>query len=167
MKNANTSHSQHPDILLADLENPVHAQAVLGLVEAFALEPMSGGKKLSRSIRDAMIPGLRAQPTGRIFLAQLSDRYVGTAICFLGFSTFYAKPVINIHDLIVLEGYRGKGIGRRLLAAVSDHAHLSGCCKVTLEAREDNAGALRLYQSAGFQSGDGKTARLLFLHKAL
>lgn len=67
MKNANTSHSQHPDILLADLENPVHAQAVLGLVEAFALEPMSGGKKLSRSIRDAMIPGYALNPLDAFF----------------------------------------------------------------------------------------------------
>jgi GNAT superfamily N-acetyltransferase len=39
-----------------------------------------------------------------------------TAICFIGFR-LRAKPLINIHDFLVLPTSRGKGIGRRLLKA--------------------------------------------------
>ena len=48
----------------------------------------------------------------------MRDNPVGAAVCFIGFSTFAAKPLINIHDFVVLPAARGKGVGRRLLEAV-------------------------------------------------
>jgi len=43
-------------------------------------------------------------------------------VCFRGFSTFAAAPLINVHDLAVVPGFRGQGIGRRLLEAVEMYA---------------------------------------------
>ena len=57
---------------------------------------------------------------------------VGIATCFRGFSTFYARPTIYVHDLSVLPEQRGGGIGRRLLEAVAARARLLVCCKLTL-----------------------------------
>ena len=37
------------------------------------------------------------------------DKPVGLATTFEGFSTFAAKPLINIHDIAVLPDYRGRG----------------------------------------------------------
>jgi ribosomal protein S18 acetylase RimI-like enzyme len=94
---------------------------------------------------------------------------VGLAVCFLGFSTFAARPLINIHDLAVLPEYRGRGIGRRLLERVEAKGHALGCAKLTLEVRADNHRAQRLYQQVGF--GDAPTAdgtvRHWFLQKSL
>lgn len=135
----------------ADLNDPGQAQAILKLLKAFAREPVSGGSALHPSVTEQLIPGLRQHPTTLVMLAREYDSYIGTAICFIGFSTFYARPLINIHDLTVLDEHRGKGVGRRLMRAVESEALAMGCCKVTLEVREDNEGARRLYNSEGFR----------------
>jgi predicted N-acetyltransferase YhbS len=77
---------------------------------------------------------------------------MGIAICFVGFSTFLARPLINIHDLAVLPTYRGQGVGRRLLEQVATKGKALGCCMLTLEVRADNYPAQRLYEAAGFDN---------------
>ena len=93
----------------------------------------------------------RRHPTTLIFLAFDGDQPVGAAVCFIGFSTFAAKPLINIHDLVVLPTSRGKGIGRQLLEAVEAKARELGCCKLTLEVMDKNHQAVHMYQAAGFE----------------
>jgi len=103
-----------------------------------------------------------------VLLAVSEGRPVGVAVCFLGFSTFQARPLLNIHDLAVLPEWRGKGIGRALLAHVEDRARRRGCCKLTLEVLDDNARARGLYESLGFSDFVvGDSAPTLFLTKAL
>jgi ribosomal protein S18 acetylase RimI-like enzyme len=94
---------------------------------------------------------------------------VGIAVCFLGFSTFAAQPLINIHDLAVMPGYRGRGIGRQLLERVGAKGRELGCCKLTLEVREDNHRAQRLYQGFGFGDAPSEVGavRHWFLQKRL
>jgi [ribosomal protein S18]-alanine N-acetyltransferase len=46
--------------------------------------------------------------------------------------------------------HRREGIGERLLADVLERAVGQGCRRVTLEVRESNIGALRLYRKYGF-----------------
>jgi len=138
------------DILEADLGNPEHQQAIIELIDAYAADPMGDGKPLAPDVRDALIPGLQQHPTTLIFLAYQGDLAVGIAVCFRGFSTFAARPLINIHDFAVLSAYRGRGVARRLLAAVEDKARALGCCKLTLEVLENNQRARRVYEAAGF-----------------
>jgi ribosomal protein S18 acetylase RimI-like enzyme len=86
-----------------------------------------------------------------IFLAFDGEQPIGAAVCFIGFATFAAKPLINIHDFVVLPASRGKGVGRRLLEAVEVKARKLGCCKLTLEVMDKNYQAVRMYQAAGFK----------------
>jgi ribosomal protein S18 acetylase RimI-like enzyme len=51
----------------------------------------------------------------------------------------------------VLPDHRGKGIGRALLENVARRARKRGCVKVTLEVRENNTRARRVYEAAGFR----------------
>jgi GNAT superfamily N-acetyltransferase len=51
-------------------------------------------------------------------LAFQGEQPVAVAVCFIGLSTFAAKPLVNIHDCMVLPVFRRKGVGRRLLEAV-------------------------------------------------
>jgi ribosomal protein S18 acetylase RimI-like enzyme len=111
---------------------------------------MGNGEGLSAEVRDRLIPGLRQHPTTLIYLAFASDEPVGIAVCFVGFSTFAARPLINIHDLAVVPAYRGQGVGRLLLERVESKGRDLGCCKLTLEVRADNHRAQRLYARAGF-----------------
>ena len=138
------------DIIEADLSRPEHQKAVVDLTDAYAADAMGNGRPLPEPVRASLVPGLREQPTVVVFLAYDGADPVGIATCFRGFSTFAARPLINIHDLAVLPSHRGKGIGRRLLEAVERKARTLGCCKVTLEVQEENRRARRIYERAGF-----------------
>ncbi|MEO8260102.1 MAG: GNAT family N-acetyltransferase [Acidobacteriota bacterium] len=138
------------DIVEADLGRIDHQQAVVDLIHAYALDPMGSGQPLPPGIRPALIPGLQQLPTTMIFLAYREGQAIGIAVCFRGFSTFAARPLINIHDLAVLPPHRGHGAGRRLLEAVERKARELECCKITLEVGEHNHEARQIYRAAGF-----------------
>jgi ribosomal protein S18 acetylase RimI-like enzyme len=156
-------------VIEADLDAPQHQEAIISLINAYARDPMGDGRDLPTTVRDRMIPGLRQHPTTVVFLAFDGEQPVGIAVCFEGFSTFAARPLLNIHDLAVIAEYRGRGVGRLLLEQIEVKARELACCKLTLEVREDNYRALRLYQQFGF--GDMPTAhravRNWFLQKGL
>ena len=141
----------------ADWQDPADQQAVLELLELYAREPLGQGGPLSDAVRQRLIPGLRAQPGTVVLLAWSGSRPCGLAVCFGGFSTFHARPLLNIHDLIVRPELRGRGVGRTLLRAVEEEAVRRGCCKLTLEVRADNPRARRLYRAMGFDSGEPTT----------
>jgi ribosomal protein S18 acetylase RimI-like enzyme len=138
------------EIVAADLDSQNHQQSILELIDAYALDPMGNGEPLPDGVKKNLIPGLRRHPTTLVFLAFCQGRAVGIAVCFTGFSTFAAKPLINIHDFAVLPASRGSGVGRKLLAAVEAKARKMDCCKVTLEVLENNHRALKVYAAAGF-----------------
>lgn len=138
------------DIVIADLNSGAHQRAVLHLLEAFSRDTMGNSRPMAPGVRDRLIAGLQAHPTTLIFLAFEDEAPVGIAVCFRGFSTFAARPLINIHDLVVLPEMRGRGIGKGLLAAVEAKARAQGCCKVTLEVQENNHRARKVYAAAGF-----------------
>ena len=162
-------HSSEPVIVEAALDRPEHQEAVVAMTAAYALDRMGNGGPLPPDILERLIPGLRSHPTTIVFLAYVEDAAVGIATCFLGFSTFAARPIINVHDLSVLPQYRGRGIGQALLRAVEAGARERGCVKVTLEVQENNHRARQLYERAGLAQavyGDA-TGGCLFYSKFL
>jgi ribosomal protein S18 acetylase RimI-like enzyme len=159
---------QEVTVIEADLQDRQHQAAIVHLVDAYARDPMGNSTSLPPEVRDRLIPGLRQHPTSMIYLAFDGQEPVGIAVCFLGFSTFAAQPLINIHDLAVVPEYRGQGVGRMLLERVEAKGRELGCCKLTLEVREDNHRAQRLYAQVGFGDvGFNQGARTWFLQKRL
>lgn len=157
------------NIVWADLNRPDHAAAVLELTRSYSRDPMGNGRDLDAEVKDVLIERLRAHPTCLIFLAYQGETPIGIASCFIGFSTFSARPLINIHDLHVLPDRQGRGVGRNLLKAVEERAKELNCCKLTLEVLQNNHRARGLYEAVGFaelvyqpEAGPG-----LFLTKAL
>jgi ribosomal protein S18 acetylase RimI-like enzyme len=148
----------------ANLADPADAAAVLRLIDAYASDPRGGGKPLPPAVRERLVPGLAAHPTACVWLAFEGAAAVGVCVGFIGYSTFRARPLLNIHDLAVLPGQRGRGVGHALLAAAESHARAAGCCKLTLEVQEDNLPARRLYARFGFDDvryGDSAPTRFL------
>jgi len=137
-------------IIDADLSRADHQHAIVAMLDAYMRDPMEGGVPMPASARRELIPGLRAHPACYVFLAYRGATPVGLTICFLGFSTFNARPLINIHDIFVDASVRGKGIGRMLLDRVEAKARELNCCRLTLEVREDNHVARGLYRKVGF-----------------
>jgi GNAT superfamily N-acetyltransferase len=138
-------------VVEADLSDQAQQAAIVTLLDAYARDPMGNGAPLPADVRNRIIPGLREHPTTLIFIAYRGSDAAGLAVCFRGFSTFAAKPLINIHDLVVLPQHRGQGIGAALLEAAAGKGRAMGCCKLTLEALGNNHRALRLYEAKGFK----------------
>ena len=156
-----------PSIVRADLDNAAHQTGIIELLNMYASEPLQGGQPLDEQTRSRLVPGLAAQANGRYFLAMHEDQAVGVAICFIGFSTFRALPLLNVHDLAIRRDFRGQGIGTRLLDAAEQEAILLGCCKLTLEVQQENVKARRLYERVGFDSGGPAGADSSFMTKTL
>jgi GNAT superfamily N-acetyltransferase len=157
------------EIREANLAESADAQALLEVLESYARDPMGGAAPLAADVRARLIPALREQTNALVLLACRDARVVGLANCFFGFSTFAARPLLNVHDLAVLPEHRGQGIGRALLRAAEEHARRRGCAKLTLEVREDNAQARGLYHDQGFRDFElpGGSFRTFFLSKSL
>lgn len=140
----------HLTVEAADYSDPLHAADVVLLTDAYARDPMGGGKPLPRDVCDRLVAGLAATPGAFSLIARVDGRPAGIANCMTGFSTFAARPLVNVHDVGVLPEYRGRGVGRALLAAIEEEAEQRGACKVTLEVLEGNRPAKQLYADLGY-----------------
>jgi len=145
-------------IRLLDWNEPLDCQALLALTQNYACHPMGMGKPLPEDVANELIPRLRSISNALVFLAWEGEIPLGIATCFIGFSTFKARALINIHDLAVHSDHQGKGIGRALLQHVQLYAIENGFCALTLEVRNDNTPARKLYHQLGFKElGDPLT----------
>ncbi|SCK13159.1 GNAT family N-acetyltransferase [Vogesella sp. LIG4] len=151
----------------ANLADRADRALLVRLTDGYASDPMGGGAGLSSHARLHLADALGRHPGLFAVIAELDGEPVGHALCVLGFSSFYAAPVCNLHDLSVLAAGRGKGLGRLLMQAVEDGARSRGCAKVTLEVREDNHIGLGLYHSEGFAHSGLGDARYLMMEKKL
>lgn len=136
--------------LRADYANPVHAAALVMLLDAYASDPAGGGEGLSPFARANLVAGLAARPQAFSVLAFDGDQPVGLINCIEGFSTFACKPLVNVHDVSVLASHRGRGIGEQMMAEVEVMARERGAVKLTLEVLSGNRPATRLYERMGF-----------------
>ncbi|EJL27732.1 N-acetyltransferase [Novosphingobium sp. AP12] len=156
-------------ITRADFADPADAAALVEVLDAYARDPMGGATPLRADVRDRLVPAMAEVPGAFALLARIGGEAVGLATCFMGFSTFAARPLVNIHDVSVIPGYRGKGIARALFAAVEDEARRRGACKVTLEVLSGNHRAKELYASLGYGDFqlDPEAGTALFWQKRL
>ncbi len=156
-----------------DYRNPRDAQALVMLLDAYARDPMGGGEGLTEEVKLRVCADLAQRPGAASFIAWTgtgdSVQAIGLVNCLEGYSTFKARPLLNIHDIAVLPAHRGQGVGQALLAAAQAHAQSSGCCKLTLEVLTGNATALASYQRFGFAAYtlDPAAGQARFMHKWL
>lgn len=129
----------------------MHCNAFIDLINHYKADSMGDGTQLSLNGKVSLIEGMRMHPSSFAMFALLQEEIVGMVTCFVNFSTFRAKPFLNIHDIIVREEYRGKRIGKKLLEKCIELAMQKGYCKVTLEVRDDNFIAKSLYKNLGFE----------------
>ncbi len=102
-------------VIKADYFNLQHEKDILYLLDAYASDPMGGGKPLDTEVKRTVVRKLSELPYAFSLIAYADDVPVGLVNCFESFSTFSAKPLINIHDFAVIESHRGKESARSCL----------------------------------------------------
>ena len=155
--------------LLADYRDPRHAQALVGLLDAYASDPAGGGTPLAQTVKADLPAALAARPQAFSVLAFDGEQPVGLINCMEGFSTFACQPLVNVHDVVVLASHRGQRVAQRMFETVEAEARRRGACKLTLEVLSGNAPALRAYEREGFAGYqlDPAFGQALFLQKKL
>lgn len=152
-----------------DLAEPAQAEAFIALLDHYARDPMGGGEGLLQAVRAQLVDALRAWAGFHGALAWEGGEAVGLINCFSGFSTFAARPLLNVHDIVVRDTHRGRGIGQALLAWAEARARELGCCKLTLEVLSNNVRAMASYRRAGYvpYELDPAAGQALLLQKKL
>ncbi|MFK7817255.1 MAG: GNAT family N-acetyltransferase [Planctomycetaceae bacterium] len=152
-----------------DYSDPKEADHFRDLLNAYACDRFGAGEALPQDVLDALPVRLAEFPTAFSVIAYVDDEPAALANCFFGFSTFAARRLVNIHDVVVLDKFRGQGLSRKLFESVEQIARDSDCCKLTLEVLEHNDIALAAYRRFGFDNYelDPTAGRALFMDKKL
>lgn len=156
-------------VVEADPSDPIHACAIVELLDEYASSPMGGSQPLSSFEKANLANELAKRSTAHVVLAFSNGDPAGLIVAFEGFSTFQCRPLLNLHDITVSEKYRRRGLSKLLMEKVEAVARRLGCCKLTLEVLEGNAIAQAAYHSLGFHGYelDPATGQALFWEKKL
>lgn len=88
---------------------------------------------------------------GRVLVAESEGRILGMCTGQLVISTAEGGPSVLVEDMAVFPEYRGKGIGRALLAALTEWAKGRDATRMQLLADKNNEPALGYYRHLQWQ----------------
>ena len=107
--------------LQVDIYNEEHCLHLIRLLDTYMQDEMGNGTPMPEELAPRILDGLRNYPGYLGFFATVDGEYAALANCNKNFSSFKARPLINIHDFIVHPDFRGKGVGLFLLDAIADY----------------------------------------------
>ncbi|MBI1203817.1 MAG: GNAT family N-acetyltransferase [Rhodopseudomonas sp.] len=92
-------------------------------------------------------------PTPRVFcdIAEWDGEAVGMAIWFFNFSTFRGRHGIYLEDLFIRPSFRGRGIGKALMARLAQRCIDDGLARFEWSVLDWNAPSIAFYRSVGAQ----------------
>lgn len=137
-------------IIKVDYSNKKQAEDLTFLLNEYACDRMGGGTALSQFTKDNLTKELSKLPHAFSVMCYVNKQPAGLINCFESFSTFSCKPLVNIHDIVVLKEYRGNNLSQLMLREVEEIAKRKGCCKLTLEVLSGNEIAKSSYTKYGF-----------------
>lgn len=97
---------------------------------------------------DLVRDGFGANPSFRALIADWEGQPAGYALFFGSYSTWAGRRLF-LEDLFVREPFRGRGIGKALLASVARIAVQQNCYGLQWEVLKWNEKAIELYKSLG------------------
>ncbi len=98
---------------------------------------------------DLLRDGFGPQPRFRALIAEWDGQPAGYAFFFAFYSTWEGRPGLFLEDLFVRSQFRGKGIGKSLLASVARIAQAENCYGIRWEVLDWNDPAIKFYHSLG------------------
>ena len=134
---------------------PARVEDVDAIVElirelaAFERAPEAARATAADLVRD----GFGAVPRFQVTMAEWDGQRAGFALYFYNYSTWEGRPGLYLEDLFVREAFRGRGIGRALLAHLAQVAVSGGCRRFQWQVLDWNQPALDFYHRLGARLG--------------
>ncbi len=97
--------------------------------------------------------GFGPQPKFRVLFAYWDEEPAGYALFFDFYSTWRGRQMF-LEDLFVREAYRGRKLGKALLAAVARIAASENCHALRWEVLDWNQSAIEFYEALGAEFRD-------------
>ena len=130
--------------------------ALLGVLFSQEAEFVPDDTKQTRALEKI----LSDDSVGEIHVARDGAKVVAMASLLYSISTAEGGLAASFEDLVVLPGYRGKGVGGALLRHVIAEAKKQGVLRLTLLTDQQNKRAQALYRKLGFVDSPMKPMRL-------
>jgi GNAT superfamily N-acetyltransferase len=90
-----------------------------------------------------------SHPAAEVVIGYAGEQPAGFALFFHNYSTFLAQRGLYLEDLFVLQEWRGRGLGRQLLAHLARIAVERNCGRMEWSVLDWNEPALRVYRGIG------------------
>jgi len=101
-------------------------------------------------IWSATLKKMLASPDWVFLLALEDDKALGLVLFFVRPTLTTGMNRATITEMVVTEGARGKGVGRKLIEEAKKIALEMGCSNLDVSTELDNAGATGFYNKMGF-----------------
>ncbi len=96
------------------------------------------------------LQALLRSPDSYLLVAVSGDDIVGFINFAVRRTVLHAGPSGLIDELVVTEGHRGRGVGRRLILAAAEKCRQIGCCELEVSTEKANRDARDFYKECGF-----------------
>ncbi|HMJ22447.1 MAG TPA: GNAT family N-acetyltransferase [Terriglobales bacterium] len=128
---------------------PAHAGDVSVL--NMLIRELAQFERLPASVTDVSLlrDGFGEHTKFRALIAEWDAHSAGYALFFDYYSTFEGRAGLFLEDLYVRDLYRGKGIGKALLARVAAVAQQENCFGVRWQVLDWNTPAIHFYNQLG------------------
>ncbi|MHC5228735.1 N-acetyltransferase family protein [Enterococcus sp. LJL99] len=89
-----------------------------------------------------------------VIIGEIDGIPISFALFFSNFSTFLGKPGLYLEDLYVKEAYRGRGIGKRMLAFLAEIVLKRDYGRLEWWCLDENQPSIEFYKKMGAKSMD-------------
>jgi GNAT superfamily N-acetyltransferase len=138
--------------IVIELAGPGDLEAA---AELLAIQLREHHVRIARERIDTAVGELIREPRlGFVMLGRADGAIVGVAYVSHQWTLEYGGLTAWLEELYVLPEWRSRGVGRRLLRGVIDHATKIGCAAVDLEVEREHRRSEHLYERMGFRRYD-------------
>ena len=89
-------------------------------------------------------------PSNHMLVARDGTKLIGFVNFLIRKTVLHESPSGLIDELIIIDEYRGKGVGRKLISEVIQRCRRQGCCELEVSTLMSNQKARSFYRECGF-----------------